>query len=103
MIWTALTMAEFLIHRRSGKGFPANKAQGRVSCCPSITLVTEGLIPMRGATKSERAQALSSLFHPKRRPTPLQANMTTISAIHKKSVFRNKILKCRWVRIGKQR
>lgn len=47
-------MAEFLIHRRSGMGFPANRTQGKVSCCPSITLVTEGLIPMSGATKSER-------------------------------------------------
>lgn len=60
-----LTVAEFLIHRRSGMGFPANRAQGRVSCCPSITLVTEGLIPMRGATESERAQALRTLCHPR--------------------------------------
>lgn len=49
-------MAEFFIHRRSGMGFPANRAQGKVSCCPSTTLVTEGLIPMSGATKSDTAQ-----------------------------------------------
>lgn len=56
-ISNALTMAEFLIHRRSGMGFPASRAQGKVSCCPSITLVTGGLIPMSGATKSERAHS----------------------------------------------
>lgn len=64
-------MAEFLTHRRSGMGFPANRAQGKVSCCPSITLVTEGLIPMSGATMSERAQVLATLFHPKGRQTLL--------------------------------
>lgn len=58
-------MAEFLVHLRSGMGCPASRAQGKVSCCPSITLVTEGLIPMSGATESERAQPLRTLLRPK--------------------------------------
>lgn len=64
-----LTMAEFLVHRRSGMGFPAKRVQGKVSGCPSMTLATAGLIPIRGATESERAKELTTfkkdgkLFH----------------------------------------
>ena len=61
-IYNVLTMAEFLIHRRSGMGFPANRAQGKVSCCPSMTLVTEGLIPMSGATKSGETGIINSIL-----------------------------------------
>lgn len=53
-------MAEFFIHRRSGMGFPANSVQGRVSCCPSITLATEGLMPISGATTSKKEHSDSS-------------------------------------------
>jgi hypothetical protein len=52
-------MAEFFIHRRSGMGFPANRVQGRVRGCPSITLAMEGLIPISGATTSEKEYSTS--------------------------------------------
>lgn len=41
-------------------GFPANRVQGRVSCCPSIILATEGLIPISGATTSKKEDPASS-------------------------------------------
>lgn len=52
-------MAEFFIHRRSGMGFPANRVQGKVSGCPSITLALAGLIPISGATTSEKDHSAS--------------------------------------------
>jgi hypothetical protein len=60
-----ITMAEFFIHRRSGIGFPAKRLQGRVSCCPSMTLARAGLIPISGGTESERAGVLSASPCPK--------------------------------------
>lgn len=75
-------MAEFLIHRRSGMGFPANRAQGSVSCCPSITLITEGLIPMSGAT-GQREHRDHQLYFTHREATLLSDTMMTNYAIKK--------------------
>lgn len=51
-ISNALTMAEFLITDVLEWDFQPVEHKAKVSCCPSITLVT-GADSMSGATKSE--------------------------------------------------
>lgn len=82
-------MAEFLIHRRSGMGFPANRAQGKVSCCPSMTLVTEGLIPISGATETDRNRYYQINLTQKEDKHPYRPRLSSL----KSRIFKNKIFK----------